>query len=1204
MQRGSQQENALCGPPVCHLMVRPTIPELTSMPNMPDGPRFLVLRACDDLPKDSYGFVLDAAIADRTQLRIEVVRDCFVSLEKEKYLSLVRKDTPDRLAAIVTEEGRVALSQSKPFAPNEDGHQGVQKPIKIVPKGLRSFDEGDKDFFLELLPSPRRADGLPESVRFWKVRIERAEATFQVGVIYGPSGCGKSSLAKAGVLPKLSDLVRHVYVEATGDRTESECLTGIRRRYSDLSPTLGLVDSLATLKYRTASHSGEKILLVLDQFEQWLLEHRGEPDTELVRALRHCDGKSLQAVLMVREDFLAATIRFMKEIGVEFRPDHNACEVEMFGKRHAERVLTAFGRAEEILRDELTAEQQRFITQAVNALARSGGLVIPVRLAIFFQTVKNLDWNSKTLRKFGDAEGVGTAFLEKTFNDEYANRRHRDHQEAAQSVLGALLPESGRELKRPSRARRELLELSGYSSQPDRFDDLVRILDEELRLITAIDQDETVVAGSPRPTSGEPFYQLTHDFLVPSLREWRGHKDHEALQLVETIWMAETRDVPRLVNGLATLRFWANPLLHRILETSGVDSKERLHASLALLPVDKEQVEYLYRRLLKADPPEFSVIRDALKPYQEGLVERLWNVLEQPGSAEGGQQLQAASASALYDPSDPRWLKVGGGVAQALVTVNTVHLGTWLEALRPVRDKLTAPLATIYRDTGRPETERNLAIGVLGDYTSDQPDVLAKVLMDSQEDHFAGLFDKLKAHRETVVPLLRGEMDKSLPEATEVEEDDLAKRQARAAIALVRLGRAVEVWPKLQHSPDPRLRSFIVNWLAPLGVNPLEIAAELERIVPVPTPTPAEGQQAMDAVLFNPENSKRRALILSLGQYGMDCLSAGERDALITKLIDVYCTDPDAGVHGATEWTLLRWGQEKKVSAISQELRRPEVPKNQRWLVNTQGQTIVVIDGPVKFQMGSPQGDDESKGPEVLHTRIIPRSFALAAKTVTFEQYEAFLQCCPEMTKLEGHKDNPHLAGPIVRPTWYEAAAYCNWLSERENVPKDQWCFKPNKAGRFEHGTRICRDVLFRHGYRLPTEAEWEFACRSGTVTRRYYGHSAELLDNYAVWQSNSRDCAWIGGKLQPNDLGLFDMLGNVSEWCLNSYENISMETLKPKYDNCCNENVWDKSERIIRGGSFRHRKQAVRSASRIWKRPNERDTGVGFRIARTLLRN
>ena len=98
-----------------------------------------------------------------------------------------------------------------------------RQAIRIVPKGLRSFDAHDADFFLELLPGPRDREGLPDSLRFWKTRIEEkdADSTFTVGLIYGPSGCGKSSLVKAGLLPRLSDDVIAVYVEATAGETET-----------------------------------------------------------------------------------------------------------------------------------------------------------------------------------------------------------------------------------------------------------------------------------------------------------------------------------------------------------------------------------------------------------------------------------------------------------------------------------------------------------------------------------------------------------------------------------------------------------------------------------------------------------------------------------------------------------------------------------------------------------------------------------------------------------------------------------------------------------------------------------------------------------------------------------------------------------------------------------------------------------------------
>jgi len=170
------------------------------------------------------------------------------------------------------------------------------QPIKIVPKGLRSFDAHDADFSLELLPGPRDREGLPDSLRFWKTRIEETDAdnTFSVGLIYGPSGCGKSSLVKAGLLPRLSEDVIAVSIEATPEETETRLLHGLRKRCPALEENLTLKDTLAALRRGQGIPVGKKVLIVLDQFEQWLHAKKEEQNTELVQALRQCDGGRVQ----------------------------------------------------------------------------------------------------------------------------------------------------------------------------------------------------------------------------------------------------------------------------------------------------------------------------------------------------------------------------------------------------------------------------------------------------------------------------------------------------------------------------------------------------------------------------------------------------------------------------------------------------------------------------------------------------------------------------------------------------------------------------------------------------------------------------------------------------------------------------------------------------------------------------------------------
>src|SRR5262249_885770 len=143
------------------------------------------------------------------------------------------------------------------------------------------------DFFLELLPGPRDRDGLPDSIRFWKTKIEELDAdkTFAVGLFYGPSGCGKSSLVKAGLVPRLARHVLAVYLVATPRHTGTRLLRGLHKQCPALATDLGLAETIAALRRGRGLPPGEKVLIVLDQFEQWLHAHAEQEQTELVQAL-------------------------------------------------------------------------------------------------------------------------------------------------------------------------------------------------------------------------------------------------------------------------------------------------------------------------------------------------------------------------------------------------------------------------------------------------------------------------------------------------------------------------------------------------------------------------------------------------------------------------------------------------------------------------------------------------------------------------------------------------------------------------------------------------------------------------------------------------------------------------------------------------------------------------------------------------------
>ncbi|HBJ35967.1 MAG TPA: hypothetical protein DDZ51_14710 [Planctomycetaceae bacterium] len=428
------------------------------------------------------------------------------------------------------------------------------RSLRIAPKGLRSFDATDTDFFIDLLPGVRNRFGLPGSITFWKRRLEDLDEdqTFGIGLIYGPSGCGKSSLVKAGVLPRLANHVKTVYIEATNDNTEARLLTGLLKTVPELPSGLSLTDAVSYLR-RQHGNNGYKIVLVIDQFEQWLYTRSDYGNTDLAAALRQCDGASVQALLMIRDDFWMAATRLFRDMDVRLVDGHNTAAVDLFDQHHARKVLVEFGKAYDRLPENLahlSLEHDRFLDDAISGLSVEGR-VVSVQLALFAEMVKTKPWTPATLRQLGGISGIGVLFLEETFSNASALASHRHHQHAARAVLGELLPDEAATIKGRWRSGEQLRLVSGYEKSRNDFDDLIQILDTQLRLITPIDPDgigkannasqqfQPPVGNAPDIPETIARYQLTHDFLVPSLRIWLNQKQLETIKGRAEIRLAE-----------------------------------------------------------------------------------------------------------------------------------------------------------------------------------------------------------------------------------------------------------------------------------------------------------------------------------------------------------------------------------------------------------------------------------------------------------------------------------------------------------------------------------------------------------------------------------------------------------------------------------------------------------------------------------------
>jgi hypothetical protein len=349
----------------------------------------------------------------------------------------------------------------------------------------------------------------------------------------------------------------------------------------------------------------------------------------------------------------------------------------------------------------------------------------------------------------------------------------------------------------------------------------------------------------------------------------------------------------------------------------------------------------------------------------------------------------------------------------------------------------------------------------------------------------------------------------------------------------------------------------------------------------------------------------RRALLLSLGEFNEEVFAADERDLLVEKLRELYRNDPDAGLHGAVEWLLRLWNQDQWLKQTERECGKDEPLRQQKrerirrglasagrqppepqWYVNRQGQTMVVIGNPVEFMMGSPPTEDGRLPDEQLHRQSVDHAFAIASTLVTVEQFLRFSKDHNYLRRYASHDDCP-----VNRVTWYMAAEYCNWLSEQEGLER---CYEPNKDRKYQEGMKLASDCLKRSGYRLPTEAEWEYACRAGTMTSRYYGDSEELLGKYAWYVMNSvtksDNLSRPVGTRKPNDWGLFDMHGNVWTWC--------QESLDDQQDSLT---VLDRDRRGVRGSTFGDMGVDTRSARRHSSQPMVVINYLGFRPARTM---
>ena len=257
------------------------------------------------------------------------------------------------------------------------------------------------------------------------------------------------------------------------------------------------------------------------------------------------------------------------------------------------------------------------------------------------------------------------------------------------------------------------------------------------------------------------------------------------------------------------------------------------------------------------------------------------------------------------------------------------------------------------------------------------------------------------------------------------------------------------------------------------------------------------------------------------------------------------------------------------------------------------------------FQMGSNQGYDENKP---VHTVTLTKTFHMCDHEVTQKEYEAVMGSNPSWFPAGAAEGEVQENRPVEEVSWYMAIVYCNKRSMAENLTP---CYTiSGKTDPAEWGTIPTRsnktwDAVecnwTANGYRLPTEAEWEYAARAGDTTvdsRTWSGTNAEAsLGNYAWYSSNAESKTHEVKKKSANAFGIYDMSGNVWEWC---WDRCSI------FDEYSSDAVTDPrghssgSDRVSRGGSYNNSLGNCALSCRSYDYPSNQLLNLGFRVCRS----
>ena len=681
-------------------------------------------------------------------------------------------------------------------------------------------------------------------------------------------------------------------------------------------------------------------------------------------------------------------------------------------------------------------------------------------------------------------------------------------------------------------------------------------------------------------------------------------------------------DPERLVENIEKLNSEfeaAEPLLRKNIsaEASNPDNERRiLHSKLALVAKDPSLIEDVTEAYFSKGVSYLLPIRQILTTRGDSLTEPMTTRLKD--SAEKPEaRFRAAVALAEFQkqPSDLDWdRETTTFVAEQLVSANPEFQPIYRKGLRPIKAKLIDSLSSLCTDKSLKETQSLSAANSLADFAGDDPLKIAVLLIDATPEQYAILYPLIEKDPTAQAVSKLKEVASSLPpdDLGSVPRIAFGQKRANAAVTMLKLGEKESVLPVFNWTDDPEALTQFIFRCKPRGI-PVETLLDLLDLVSV------------DPMKY-PKDT-RYALLLSIGEYSRAEIPAHRNQKLVDQISDWYANDPSSGVHGAAGWLLRKLGEAEMITKVDRSVfpysterewftmaveitptatsdkifKLPKLPNNQIYLT-----FIVFQSGDYEIGSDSDEAghstDDER---ELRHKVVLTRSFAVLDRELTWEEILAFKPL--HVAYMNQFKGVYSQAGYGLN--WYDAVKFTRWLGEQNGLPEsDQAYSSPGildisnypreESPDIEDAPRDWPISLHKPGFRLPTDAEWEIAARSGSRSAFSYGSDSALLDFFGWFNANSNMKAQPPKQLRPSQRGLFDLHGNLSEWTHDYFSEFSGEieenpvrSTKPTIGR----------NRVIRGGGWGVRQELCRSAHRSSLNPSVNQYIAGIRLAISL---